>query len=101
MPEIKPNLLNSFKDSIDVWVQVACPRLSIDWGDGFVSKPLLTPYELNVALQLVDGIKDGEILVSSEDGSRSSYPMDFYSNNSLGDWTPSHKCNKSCNCSLE
>lgn len=101
MPEIKPNLLNSFEDSIDVWVQVACPRLSIDWGDGFVSKPLLAPYELNIALQSVNGIKEGEILLSSDDGSRSSYPMDFYSNNSLGDWTPSHKCNKDCNCSLE
>lgn len=27
------------------WVQVACPRLSIDWGEAF-SKPLLTPYEV-------------------------------------------------------
>lgn len=28
------------------WVQVACPRLSIDWGEAF-SKPLLTPYEVS------------------------------------------------------
>lgn len=27
------------------WVQVACPRLSIDWGEAF-EKPLLTPYEV-------------------------------------------------------
>ena len=98
IPEIKPKLLNSFKDSIDVWVQVACPRLSIDWGDGFVEKPLLTPYELNVALDCVQGIEEGGIKLS-KDGSRSSYPMDFYSSHSLGDWTPSHKCNKGCNCS--
>lgn len=29
--------------------QVACPRLAIDWGEGF-SKPTLTPYEALVAL---------------------------------------------------
>lgn len=28
------------------WVQVACPRLSIDWGEAF-DKPLLTPYEVS------------------------------------------------------
>lgn len=28
------------------WVQIACPRLSIDWGTAF-SKPLLSPYEVN------------------------------------------------------
>jgi len=27
------------------WVQVACPRLSIDWGYAF-PKPLLSPYEV-------------------------------------------------------
>lgn len=31
---------------IDAWVQVACPRLSIDWGEGF-EKPTLTPYEVS------------------------------------------------------
>lgn len=31
------------------WVQVACPRLSIDWGEAF-SKPLLTPYEVSTPL---------------------------------------------------
>lgn len=97
IPEIKPKLLNSFKDSIDLWVQVACPRLSIDWGDGFVHKPLLTPYELNLALHCVSGIEDGGIKLTN-DPTRSSYPMDFYSTHSLGDWTPSHKCNKGCNC---
>lgn len=28
------------------WVQIACPRLSIDWGEAF-GKPLLTPYEVS------------------------------------------------------
>lgn len=100
IPEIKPKLLNAFKDSIDVWVQVACPRLSIDWGDGFINKPLLTPYELNVALGAVEGIQKDQITLQDEEN-RSPYPMDFYSSSSLGDWTPSHKCNKGCNCSCE
>lgn len=33
------------------WVQIACPRLSIDWGEAF-SKPLLTPYEVSPPLPL-------------------------------------------------
>lgn len=31
------------------WVQVACPRLSIDWGEGF-ALPTLTPFEALIAL---------------------------------------------------
>lgn len=30
---------------VDAWIQIACPRLSIDWGEGF-HKPTLTPYEV-------------------------------------------------------
>lgn len=32
------------------WAQVACPRLSIDWGEGFGGLPVLTPYEAMVSL---------------------------------------------------
>ena len=42
--------LASFTD-VDAWIQVACPRLSLDWGEGF-SAPLLTPYEAEVRLLL-------------------------------------------------
>jgi 2-(3-amino-3-carboxypropyl)histidine synthase len=61
---------------VDVWVQVACPRLSIDWGaeSGF-DKPILTPYELEVSLNEA---------VWSE-----VYPMDFYSNDG-GTWGNMH-----------
>ena len=90
IPEILPDLLNSFKDSIDVWVQVACPRLSIDWGEGFVKKPLLTPYELSVAV--------APELVPCDFTTQKDYPMDFYSWESGGDWTPSHKCSSKCSC---
>ena len=63
MSEINPAKLVLI-DSIDVWVQVACPRLSIDWAGGF-AKPLLTPYELQVAI--------------GEEEWKSVYPMNFYS----------------------
>ena len=78
MSEIKPAKLAKF-EGIDVWVQVACPRLSIDWSGAF-DRPILTPYELNVAL--------GEIAWQS------IYPMDFYAKESLGPWTPNHQPKK-------
>ena len=49
LSEIFPDKLKHFGDSVDVWVQVACPRLSIDWGTAF-DRPLLTPYEAAIAL---------------------------------------------------
>ncbi|KFP21185.1 Diphthamide biosynthesis protein 1, partial [Egretta garzetta] len=48
LSEIFPSKLQLFPD-VDAWVQVACPRLSIDWGEAF-SKPLLTPYEVSTPL---------------------------------------------------
>ncbi|KAJ3083419.1 hypothetical protein HK102_001076 [Quaeritorhiza haematococci] len=48
LSEIFPAKLGLF-EGIDVFVQVACPRLSIDWGYAF-GKPLLTPYECAVVL---------------------------------------------------
>uniref|UniRef100_A0A8I3S0G4 2-(3-amino-3-carboxypropyl)histidine synthase subunit 1 n=2 Tax=Canis lupus familiaris TaxID=9615 RepID=A0A8I3S0G4_CANLF len=41
LSEIFPSKL-SLLPQVDVWVQIACPRLSIDWGTAF-PKPLLTP----------------------------------------------------------
>eukprot|EP00062_Callorhinchus_milii_P020267 gi/632975718/ref/XP_007904382.1/ PREDICTED: diphthamide biosynthesis protein 1 isoform X1 [Callorhinchus milii] len=74
LSEIFPDKLRLFQE-VDAWVQVACPRLSIDWGTAF-SKPLLTPYEASVALKEVEW--------------QQQYPMDFYSNQSLGPWTVNH-----------
>ncbi|PKU68681.1 2-(3-amino-3-carboxypropyl)histidine synthase subunit 1 [Dendrobium catenatum] len=54
MSEISPARIELFGDSVDAWVQIACPRLSIDWGEGF-SKPLLTTFELEIALGYVPG----------------------------------------------
>lgn len=74
LSEIFPAKLELFPD-IDVWVQIACPRLSIDWGYAF-AKPLLNPYEAEVAL---DGIAWQE-----------TYPMDFYAKDG-GAWAVYHK----------
>jgi 2-(3-amino-3-carboxypropyl)histidine synthase len=42
--EISPERMSQFGDSVDAWVQVACPRLSIDWGESY-SAPLLSSFE--------------------------------------------------------
>jgi 2-(3-amino-3-carboxypropyl)histidine synthase len=73
LSEVFPAKLALFKD-VDAWVQVACPRLSIDWGAAF-AKPLLSPYEALVALD--------------ETAWREVYPMDFYAAGS-GPWTNFH-----------
>ncbi|XP_032527844.2 2-(3-amino-3-carboxypropyl)histidine synthase subunit 1 [Danaus plexippus] len=77
LSEIFPSKLALF--DLDAYVQIACPRLSIDWGTAF-ARPLLTPYEFSVALGNSKWLKD--------DG---TYPMDFYANDSLGPWTPNYK----------
>lgn len=92
LPEIKPETLNLFTE-IDGWVQIACPRLSIDWGNNFTSKPLLTPYEFSSAIK---SFHSNEKICQSD-----NYPMDFYASNSHGDWTPNHKCSSICNCEQE
>lgn len=75
LSEIFPKKLELFR-GIDAWVQTSCPRLSIDWGLAF-DKPVLTPYEANVAVRTVNW--------------QERYPMDFYAKDSLGPWTPNHK----------
>ncbi len=83
LSEIMPQKLALFRN-VDVWVQVACPRLSIDWGYSY-PKPLLTPYEAAVVFEKVPKWNE------TNDG---SYPMDFYAKDSLGPWTPNHQIKK-------
>jgi 2-(3-amino-3-carboxypropyl)histidine synthase len=74
--EITPEKLRLFSSSgIQVWVQIACPRLSIDWGRNFApdGAPVLTPYEAMVAL--------GRVPWRAK-----RYPMDYYSNQG-GPWS--------------
>ena len=69
LSEIFPGKLAQFED-VDCWVQVACPRLSIDWGYAF-PRPLLTPYEAMTAL--------------GEDQEWTKvYPMDYYAKDGYG-----------------
>ncbi|AOW07548.1 Diphthamide biosynthesis protein 1 [Yarrowia lipolytica] len=69
LSEIFPAKLALF-DGVDAWVQVACPRLSIDWGYAF-PKPLLTPYEAMVMM-------DEDTLEGND------YPMDYYGKEGYG-----------------
>ncbi|MCJ1464748.1 Diphthamide biosynthesis protein 1 [Pseudocyphellaria aurata] len=73
LSEIFPGKL-ALMDDIDCWVQIACPRLSIDWGYAF-PKPLLTPYEALVALDVQE---------AWDSTSEGVYPMDFYAKDGLG-----------------
>ncbi|OQO09143.1 Diphthamide biosynthesis protein 1 [Cryoendolithus antarcticus] len=71
LSEIFPGKLATMPD-VECWVQVACPRLSIDWGYAF-ARPLLTPYEALVVLGQSDGWeKEGR------------YRMDYYGREGLG-----------------
>mmetsp|Transcript_68222 Transcript_68222/g.134816 ORF Transcript_68222/g.134816 Transcript_68222/m.134816 type:complete len:522 (-) Transcript_68222:21-1586(-) len=70
LSEVSPERLALFK-TVDAWVQVACPRLSLDWGEAY-KVPLLTPYEAHVAF--------GDCSYADV------YPMDYYSNRG-GPWS--------------
>lgn len=75
LSEIFPGKLAMFSD-VEAWVQVACPRLSIDWGYAF-PRPLLSPYEALVALEGNDALWMSE-------NPNESYPMDYYARDGLG-----------------
>ena len=81
LSEITPMKLKLFAE-VDCFVQVACPRLSIDWGYAF-DKPLLSPYECAVALEATNEWKL-DVKQDEEEG----YAMDYYAKNSKGNWTP-------------
>jgi len=70
LSEVSPERLALFT-TVDAWVQVACPRLSLDWGEAY-NVPLLTPYEAHVAF--------GDCRYADV------YPMDYYSNRG-GPWS--------------
>lgn len=71
LSEIFPAKLALFTD-VEAWIQVACPRLSIDWGYAFTA-PLLSPYEAEVAF-------------NEAAWHDSTYPMDYYANEG-GAWS--------------
>lgn len=85
MSEVSPRKLDLFEGQVEAWVQVACPRLSIDWGEGFAA-PTLTPYEALVALGAVTGWWQEPRGPSAAIG---PYPMDYYAANG-GEWSSSY-----------
>jgi 2-(3-amino-3-carboxypropyl)histidine synthase len=73
---------------VECWVQVACPRLSIDWGSAF-ARPLLSPYEALVVLggregrwEQGSGGQDQKALGSTQE-EEIFYPMDYYAKEGL------------------
>lgn len=66
MEEINQTSLDAFS-FIDSFVQVGCPRLSIDWGNLY-NKPLLNPYEVLGSIEY-------------------TYSMDYYSNEQSNPWS--------------
>ena len=49
MSDVCQEAIDKYED-IDAWVEIACPRLAIDWGCEF-SKPMLNPYECFAAFK--------------------------------------------------
>ncbi|KAK0589282.1 hypothetical protein LWI29_012093 [Acer saccharum] len=64
MSETSPGRVVLFEDSVDSWIQIACPRLSIDWGDAFV-KSVLNPFEAEIALGFIPGWWETNLAVNS------------------------------------
>lgn len=80
LSEIAPAKIERLEESgIEAWIQIACPRLSIDWGTQYGKRPLLSSYEGFVAL--------------GETEWREEYPMDFYAKGS-GPWSNYYKAEK-------
>ncbi|KAF2262332.1 diphthamide biosynthesis protein 1 [Lojkania enalia] len=93
LSEIFPGKLAMMSD-VEAWVQIACPRLSIDWGYAF-PRPLLSPYEALVALEVrnalwLDEEEERETAVERKTPRGNLYPMDFYGKEGLGRTTADH-----------
>ncbi|KAJ7968125.1 2-(3-amino-3-carboxypropyl)histidine synthase subunit 1 [Quillaja saponaria] len=112
MSEISPGRVALFEDSVDAWIQIACPRLSIDWGDAFL-KPVLTPFEAEIVLGIIPGwwqkivvvdsvcdkgvdCRKGDSCCGCSNGDTKGmgdaggdYPMDYYAQDG-GEWNSSY-----------
>lgn len=114
--ELSPKKIEQFGDAVDAWVQIACPRLSIDWGDAF-KKPLLTTFEAEIALGDLSGWwerksrNNDSLECANNEGCCAQngvdYPMDYYAQDG-GEWNSCYskksardrdraKKNQSCN----
>lgn len=88
--ELSPKKIELFGDGVDAWVQIACPRLSIDWGAAF-KKPLLTSFEAEIALGDLPGwwernrARNVECFQCGNVQGNVDYPMDYYAQDG-GEW---------------
>jgi len=90
LSEVFPAKLAAFsegEEKVDAFVQVACPRLSIDWGH-FFTIPLLNTFEAFVAFDPAHAAAYPE-----PDQLTKSVPMDYYAKVG-GPWANYHPTNK-------
>ena len=76
--ELSAARVSLLPQSIDCFVQVACPRLSIDWGHEY-DRPLLNTYEAEVVL-------GGAQWLAADGEGVARYPMDYYAE-AGGEWS--------------
>lgn len=96
MSEIFPQKLAKIAD-VDCFVQVACPRLSIDWGYAF-DRPLLSPFEcsmvfgkerpqqMNAAAAAAGSSSSTTTTTQIGVWDGSYYPMEHYAKAPTGSW---------------
>ena len=77
LSEISVDKLKRFP-RVEAWIQIACPRLSVDWGHHF-DKPLLNTYEAHTAMTELEWQR--------------VYPMDYYFYDG-GEWSNYFKQNE-------
>ena len=77
LSEISVDKLKRFP-RVEAWIQIACPRLSVDWGHHF-DKPLLNTYEAHTAMNELEWQR--------------VYPMDYYFYDG-GEWSNYFKQNE-------
>ncbi|KAF4746611.1 Diphthamide biosynthesis protein 1, partial [Perkinsus olseni] len=89
LSEITTEKLRDLGDSVGCWVEVACPRLALDWGAADYSKdaPMLSSYEACVAFgkekygrPSSNGCSSSSCCSIKTDKEPLRYPMDYYSN---------------------
>ena len=80
--ELSPARVALLPAAVDCFVQVACPRLSVDWGHEY-GRPLLNTYEAEVALGSAQWLGGGG---GGAEGGLARYPMDYYAD-AGGEWT--------------
>lgn len=90
MSEIFPQKLTQINE-IDCFVQVACPRLSIDWGYAF-HVPLLSPFECAMVFGKERPAAIAAAAAASSSGTATGvwdgkyYPMEHYAKSPSGSW---------------